>query len=44
LKYELKETISQASTLEISLINKPRVIIEQETKEVVGLTAKAHQL
>ena len=44
LKYELEETIDQVSVLETSLINKPGIITEQETKEVVDLTARARQL
>lgn len=44
LKYEIEETIDQASTLETSLINKPGVITDQETKEVIDLTAKVQRL
>jgi hypothetical protein len=44
LRYELEETMDQVSVLETSLINKPGIITDQETKEVVDLTAKVHQL
>jgi capsule polysaccharide export protein KpsE/RkpR len=44
LKYDLEETLDQVSVLETNLINKSGIITEQETKEVVDLTAKVQRL